>query len=294
MNSMSYHIQFESNMTLSGANADNRVPANPLELKKILVHIYSRLTGESINGSLTPELDKYVNLCVDKLKSSGSKSVIISGIDDVNSQEIVLMINHYLNSEVIDVQAPRLIKKGRNSDLINMMDDLRSGKISGMITSGVNPGYSLPDSEEFLKIFSDLEFTLSFSMKEDETSRVEIFLGASSHYLESWGDYEFKSGHYYLAQPTIRPLFDTKQFQDVILSFIEADTSFYDEIKSNWKNNILSSGKTWGKSLQDGFFYNYNQNKLSLKTKRLNLNSPFTSFTAPLLGVLSKAMLGLG
>ena len=80
---------------------------------------------------------------------------------------------------------------------------------------------------------------------------------------------------YYLAQPTIRPLFDTKQFQDVILSFIDADTSFYDEIKSNWKNNILSSGKTWGKSLQDGFFYNYNQNKLSLKTKRVNLNSPF-------------------
>ena len=77
-NSMSYHIQFESNMTLSGANADNRVPANPLELKKILVHIYSRLIGESINGSLNPELDKYVNLCVDKLKSSGSKSVLIS------------------------------------------------------------------------------------------------------------------------------------------------------------------------------------------------------------------------
>ena len=49
-NSMSYHIQFESNMTLSGANADNRVPANPLQLKKILAHIYSRLTGESING----------------------------------------------------------------------------------------------------------------------------------------------------------------------------------------------------------------------------------------------------
>ena len=47
------------------------------------------------------------------------------------------------------------------------------------------------------------------------------------------------------------------------------------DIKSNWKNNILSSGKTWGKSLQDGFFYNYNQNKLSLKTKRVNLNSPF-------------------
>ena len=156
-----------------------------------------------------------------------------------------------------------------------MMDDLRSGKISGMITSGVNPAYSLPESEEFLKIFKDLEFTLSFSMKEDETSRFAKFLGATSHYLESWGDYEFKTGHYYLAQPTIRPLFDTKQFQDVILSLLGDSTNFYDEIKSNWKNNILSSGKTWGKSLQDGFFYNYRKAQLYNNSKKVNLNSPY-------------------
>ena len=272
---MSYHIQFESNMTLSGANADNRVPANPSELKKILAHIYSRLSGQPVNGSLNPNLDKYVDLSVKKLKSSGTKSVLISGIDDVNAQEMVLMINDFLNSDVIDIKSPRLIRSGRNSELLKMMEDLKSGKISGMITSGINPGYSLPESEEFLKIFKNLEFTLSFSMKEDETSRVAKFLGASSHYLESWGDYEFKTGHYYLAQPTIRPLFDTKQFQDVILSLIGADTNFYDEIKSNWKNNILSSGKTWGKSLQDGFFYDYSQNELSIRRKRINLNSPF-------------------
>ena len=274
-NSMSYHIQFESNMTLSGANADNRVPANPSELKKILAHIYSRLSGQPVNGSLNPNLDKYVDLSVKKLKSSGTKSVLISGIDDVNAQEMVLMINDFLNSDVIDIESPRFIRNGRNSELLKMMEDLKSGKISGMITSGINPGYSLPESEEFLKIFKNLEFTLSFSLKEDETSRVAKFLGASSHYLESWGDYEFKTGHYYLAQPTIRPLFDTKQFQDVILSLIGADTNFYDEIKSNWKNNILSSGKTWGKSLQDGFFYDYSQNELSIRRKRINLNLAF-------------------
>jgi hypothetical protein len=59
------------------------------------------------------------------------------------------------------------------------------------------------------------------------------------------------------------------------LSLIGADTNFYDEIKSNWKNNILSSGKTWGKSLQDGFFYDYSQNKLSIRRKRININSAF-------------------
>ena len=43
---MSYHIQFESNMTLSGANADNRIPTNPINQKKIIAHIYSKLKGK--------------------------------------------------------------------------------------------------------------------------------------------------------------------------------------------------------------------------------------------------------
>ena len=30
--------------------------------------------------------------------------------------------------------------------------------------------------------------------------------------------------------------------------------NFYDEIKNNWRSNILK-GKTWGKSLQVGFYY---------------------------------------
>ena len=44
--SMSYHLQFESNMTLTGANADNRVMAKPRELKYVLQSIYLDLTNQ--------------------------------------------------------------------------------------------------------------------------------------------------------------------------------------------------------------------------------------------------------
>jgi hypothetical protein len=38
---MSRHIQFESNMTLTGANADKRVPLTPSEQKLALAKLYS-------------------------------------------------------------------------------------------------------------------------------------------------------------------------------------------------------------------------------------------------------------
>ena len=44
---MSWHIQFESNMSLSGANADHRVPCSPAEQKNVLAYIYDSLTGSS-------------------------------------------------------------------------------------------------------------------------------------------------------------------------------------------------------------------------------------------------------
>ena len=266
---MSYHLQFESNMTLSGANADNRVMARPHQLKQVLQSIYFSLRNQKYNGpSLGSYLDRYVKLAVESIKKSGNKAVVISGLDDVDSQEIVLMINELINSDAFNIKSPKLIFQGSDKDILNTIKELKSGKISGLITAGINPSYTLPNSDEFSQILNKLEFSLCFSMKEDETAQNSKYIAATPHYLESWGDYEFKSGNYYLSQPTIKPLFDTNQFQDVLLDLIDSQNSFYDEIKNNWRTNILK-GKTWGKSLQDGYYYSYDN--ISLKRIKSNL-----------------------
>ena len=51
-------------------------------------------------------------------------------------------------------------------------------------------------------------------------------LAAAPHYLESWGDVQMTKGHNGLMQPTIRPLFDTRQFQEVLLKWTGND-SYY-------------------------------------------------------------------
>ena len=66
------------------------------------------------------------------------------------------------------------------------------------------------------------------------------------------GRLPIQKGYYALAQPTIRPLFDTQQFQDVLLKLSGSNSSYYDEIKSNWSENILKENE-WNKTLHDGF-----------------------------------------
>ena len=249
---MSYHVQFESNMTLSGAKADKRIPTRPATQKKIIAHIYERLTGESLSSDLSTEYKKTVDQVVNRLKRSRSKAVLVSGIEDEAVQEVVLAINEYLGSEVIDTSQPKLIRQGSNEAVNQLIDDMQKGKVKGLITAGVNPSFTLPNAESFTTALSQLELSVAFSLKEDETASAVQFVAATSHYLESWGDYQFKKGHYALAQPTIRPLFDTQQFQDVILKLTGSNNTYYQEIRSNWFDNLLK-GNSWNKTLHDGF-----------------------------------------
>ena len=57
-------------------------------------------------------------------------------------------------------------------------------------------------------------------------------------------------GTYSLTQPTIRPLFSTKQFQEALLSWNGSKTLYYDYIKANATG--YTNGATWNKTVHDG------------------------------------------
>ena len=249
---MSKHFQFEANMTLSGASADIRVPATPSQQKSILAHLYANLTGTKISGSLEADLQSKLDKAIQALKAAGSKAVVVSGIQEVGAQKIVLAINNYLQSEVINVNTPRLIRQGNAQEVASVIEAVKKASIGGLIIVGVNPVFTLADGAAFAEGLKKLDLSVAFSLKEDETALASQYTAAVPHYLEAWGDYEFKAGNYALAQPTIQPLFDTKQFQDVLLYWTGNNQTYYDAIQENWSESILGSSK-WNKVLHDGF-----------------------------------------
>ncbi|SVA25662.1 uncharacterized protein METZ01_LOCUS78516, partial [marine metagenome] len=136
---------------------------------------------------------------------------------------------------------------------LKLIKDLNNKEVKGIIMCGVNPVYTLANSDDFISGIKKANFSVCFSMKNDETAIESKWVAAAPHYFESWGDNEMISGNFSLTQPTIRPLFDTMQFQDCLLKWMGSDSSFYDFIKDNWENNILNN-TSWNKALHDGFF----------------------------------------
>ncbi len=250
---MSRHIQFESNMTLSGANADKRVPLTPSEQKLALAKLYSLVVGGAVSGTLPEPIDAAVKQAAKALKKAGSKAVVLTGLQDVNAQTVVLEINEALKSKAFDPKTPILTRQGSDKAINQLVAKLKAGQVGAIIMSGVNPAYTLPNAADFLEGLKQTELSIAFSLKADETASQAQYIAAAPHYLESWGDVELKKGHYALTQPAIRPLFDTRQFQDALLKWTGNDTSYHDYIKGTWGDTILGES-SFNKALHDGVF----------------------------------------
>ena len=250
---MSRHIQIESNMSLAGANADKRVTVKPSMQKAVLAKLYSYVVGGSVSVSLPEQLDATVQAIASELKKAGSNGVIVTGIQDVNAQTVVLAINEFLGSKAFNVSSPILTRQGSDKAVTALVNDLKAGKVGAVIMAGVNPAYTLPNASEFTEALKNTELSVAFSMKEDETASATQYIAATPHYLESWGDVEIVKGHYSLTQPAIRPLFNTRQFQEALLKWTGNSVTYHDYIKETWTSGILG-GSSFNQALHDGVF----------------------------------------
>ncbi|WP_346880670.1 TAT-variant-translocated molybdopterin oxidoreductase [uncultured Algibacter sp.] len=250
---MSRHIQFESNMSLTGANADKRVPLTPTQQKLALAKLYSYVVGSAISVTLPAHIEDAVKKAATQLKKAGSSGLVVTGIQDVNAQTVALEINEALGSKAFNKETPIKTRQGNDKTVAKLVADMKAGRVAALIMSGVNPIYTLPNASDFAEGLKKVELSVAFSMKADETSSETQYIAAAPHYLESWGDVEIKKGHYALTQPTIRPLFDTRQFQDALLKWIGNDVSYHDYIKDAWGTGILGGG-SFNKALHDGVF----------------------------------------
>jgi len=250
---MSRHVQFESNMSLTGANADKRYMLKPSEQTKVLLNIYNALTGKG--SSTATSVDAGIQKVVKQLKSVGSKAVVVTGINDKDAQLVALAINRTIQSEVVNVASPKYTRSGSNDKVSQLLANVKAGKVGALIMYDTNPVYTLPNGAEFAESLKNVKLSVVFSMTEDETAAVSQYVAAVPHYLESWGDVNIKKSEFGLIQPTINPLFKTRQFQDTLLKWIGSSQSYYDYLKAHWSSNILN-GTSWNQALHDGMAFN--------------------------------------
>ena len=263
---MSRLFSFESNLSLTGANADYRNPIKASQEGLYVANLYNLLASKAGKSPLNVpkvEDDAVLVKAANDLWNSKSASLVLSGSNDVDVQRIIIAINQILGAynTTIDVVRQQNIRIGSDQEFNDFVKAVNAGGYS-VIFYNCNPVYDHPQGAQLAKGLENAPFTLSTSDRMDETASLVSYVAPDHHFLESWNDAEPVFGKLSLAQPTISNLFNTRQAQDSFLNWSEAGISYYDFLRNNWENNLYpSAGGTyydftafWDKCLHDGVF----------------------------------------
>jgi MoCo/4Fe-4S cofactor protein with predicted Tat translocation signal len=251
---MNKHFHFESFLSMTGANADERYVHRPSETGRVAAALLSTVKGQGAVGISDANLKAGIEKAAAELIANRGAGLVVSGSNDVNVQVIVNAINDAIgsNGTTINWGVTVNYRQGIDADMVKLVEDMNAGAVGALLIHGANPAYDYFDAEKFKTGLSKVGVTVSFNPKMDETTELCKYVIPDHHFLESWGDAEPESGYYSFMQPTIAPLFKTRQWQDSLLKWsAQSDTDYLSFLKNYWSRK-LGSQDGWNKALQDG------------------------------------------
>ncbi len=255
---MSRHFQFESNLSLTGSNADYRTMIKPSDEGKVVAALYNAIASKT-GGSSVSGAGKFENIdkaAAELLKARG-KSLVVAGSNNEGVQTLVNAINTMLSNYdvTIDMAKHANYRQGNAAAMDKFIADVKGGRIGGVIFYNCNPVYNHVKGAELKAGLEKVSLSVSTSDRPDETAVASNYIAPDHHYLESWDDAEPKKGSYSLVQPTITPIFKTRQAQDTLLTWAGVEEDYYTYLRNNWQSNMSFSGSFdmfWDQSLYNG------------------------------------------
>lgn len=278
---MSRHYQFESNLSMTGTNADFRIPIKTSYEPLYLTTLYNRIA--KIKGATQIPVVKEMNLAgnildnaAQDLYKNAGKSLVISGSNDPVVQQLVNSINMLLGNigNTLSVVRHSNQNQGDDEKFEAFANNLSS--YDAVLFWGANPAYSYSQSEELVSKLKEIPTVISLASSPDETTDLAHYVCPDHHYLESWGDAEPKAGQLQISQPTISPVFSTRHAEESLLQWcglienpeqdhfagkqimaVKYETSpYYVYLKNYWINEVpgINTEDDFNKVLHDGVY----------------------------------------
>jgi MoCo/4Fe-4S cofactor protein with predicted Tat translocation signal len=270
----------ETDVTLTGANADHR-----LAVKRSDIAAVGRAIAAAVNGSPTKGThERWVNAVARDLIAARGRSLIIAG--EAQPPEVHALA-HALNDALGNVGATvtyvdplEALGPDGPHTLDELITDASRGDVEMLvILGGVNPVHTAPPSmglwagsfEETLKDRQDafsqrnplarIKTIVHHGMYFDETAFFNTWHIPASHYLEAWCDLRAYDGTVSIVQPLIYPLYSSKSELEILTFLVgtqpgnqaQLDRSGYEQVRDTWRTHLPAPFEAnWQRALEKG------------------------------------------
>ena len=265
---MSYHVQLEGRLSLTGSNADRRLRVAPAEFGAVLSQLYASLSRKA-DASATEETpvsaavpEEELAALADRLWEARGESVVLCDSQDVAVQTLVNGINQLLGNygRTLDVATPSLQRQGSDQDVGELIEELQAGHVAALFVAGTDLTHNLPGRDTLSEAISGVDLVVSLSERLDDFSSLATFVCPDHHALESWGDAEPVAGLVSLSQPLLAPLGKTRSILESLARWSGREESAYEILRTHWEqsihpqsNSMVDFGSFWDQAVHDGF-----------------------------------------
>ena len=300
----------EGTMNITGMNADYRMRLRPDAQYEFVMSLLNEISKQG-NVSLPISSDvlnsfsldsfagkfklpaKKLNQLVKDLLANKGEAIVYAGRTLPEKVHIAVnLLNEVLgNTNLYRTDSINfdVVELSQNEELKELVQQMNSGNVGVIIHYDSNPVYHLSKDFGYEEALRKVPFIISMTGSSNESSEPGNYVLPVNHDFESWGDMKSRTGFYSMQQPVIDPIFNTRQKEAILLTWLKGKPVVYDAdvyhkfLKDNWQNNIypalkskLSFDEFWNASLHDGIvlvdespasFGKFNNDSLSILDK---------------------------
>jgi molybdopterin-containing oxidoreductase family iron-sulfur binding subunit len=255
----------ESMMTNTGASADHRLPLRSSDIEAFAAALAAALGvgGAPSAGELSELARSWIQPIADDLKRAGKRGLVVAG---ETQPPAVHALAHAINSTLgaigttVTFTAPLEARpKHRGTELKELVDEMKGGKVEMLLILGSNPLYNASADLEFAAALDKVPFRVHLGLHQDETASLCHWHIPEAHYLESWGDARAFDGTVSIIQPLIAPLYKGHTAAELLAALAERpERTGLEIVRAYWQRQSEQMKRSesfetfWQRSLQEG------------------------------------------
>jgi len=252
---MSRLYVIESDYSITGGMADNRLRMKSSEIGSFAAALASELGAYSGNGGVHTT-HSWIGELANDLRSAGSAGLVVAGSNQpVGVHALAAAMNAQIGAlgSTVSYLNTEDDASDHQSELNALVADMAAGSIDAIITLGVNPVYEVAG---FGDAYQNVENRIHLSLYADETAHLSNWAVPETHFLEAWGDGNSLSGVAGIIQPLIAPLYEDAHSDIELIGLLAhgAEQFGYDLVRATWRTRLSGNFETaWRKIVHDGY-----------------------------------------
>jgi MoCo/4Fe-4S cofactor protein with predicted Tat translocation signal len=247
----------EPTPTVTGANADHRVPMKASEIESFARAIAAKIGATGAIGAIgvvPGGAEQYVEAIAADLTAHRGTSLVVAG--DAQPPAVHALA-HAMNQALGNVGATvryqppaEIVPTEQHAALRELVTDMEAGRVQMLLIVGEsNPVYTAPADLNFADAMAKVALRMHSGLFVDETATLCHWHVPAAHYLEAWSDARSFDGTVTIVQPLIQPMYGGKSAHELIATLSDRpERNGYDVVREYWMANApegaLAAGAT--------------------------------------------------